>query len=236
MGKNKVPRHIAIIMDGNGRWAQKRMLPRVAGHKEGAESFRIILKTCVELGVKYLTVYAFSTENWKRPKPEVAFLMRTFSETIDKEIDELDQQGVRINYFGQLYRFSDELQKKMKASMDRTKNNDTIVVNAMVSYGSRAEMVRAVNQIIKEGHKEIDEKVFADHLYTKDIPDPDLLIRTASEMRISNFLLWQIAYTELYITPTLFPDFRKDALIEAIESFQKRVRKFGKTAEQLKEG
>jgi len=229
-----IPQHIAIIMDGNGRWAEQRGLPRVAGHREGAASLRAVLRACAELGVKYLTVYAFSTENWSRPQEEVDFLMNLFSQTIDREIEELIKNGVRLNFLGRLEKFSESLRKKMYEAMEKTKGNDRITLNVMVNYGGRAEIVDAFNQMLKEGRKEVDEETLKQYLYTKDIPDPDLLIRTANEMRVSNFLLWQIAYSELYVTPVLWPDFRKEQLLAAIEDYQKRVRKFGKTAEQVK--
>ena len=219
-------------MDGNGRWARERGLPRIAGHREGAESLRTVLRATREFGVKYLTVYAFSTENWQRPQDEVGFLMNLFAETIEREIDELMENRVKLNFLGRLSKFSPRLQKRMKEAMERTKGNDCNTLNVMVNYGGRAEIVDAVQAIIKEGKEGIDEETISQHLYTKGIPDPDLLIRTASEMRVSNFLLWQIAYTELYVTPVLWPDFRKEQLKEAIEAYQKRVRKFGKTEEQ----
>lgn len=220
-------------MDGNGRWAEQRGLPRIMGHKEGAESVRAVLKACAEFGVKYLTLYAFSTENWQRPRDEVDFLMNLFSETIDREIDELMANKVKLQFLGRLSQFSPLLQQKMKDAMERTKDNDRITLNVMVNYGGRAEIVDAVKEIIAEGKGEVSEEEISDHLYTRRIPDPDLLIRTASEMRVSNFLLWQIAYTEIYVTPTLWPDFRREQLKEAIEAYQKRVRKFGKTKEQV---
>lgn len=233
MDPRNIPPHIAIIMDGNGRWAKERGLPRIAGHREGAESLRAVLKACAEFGVKYLTVYAFSTENWRRPKEEVEFLMNLFSETIDREMDELMVNRVKLNFLGRLSEFSPELQKKMKDAMEKTKGNDRITLNVMVNYGGRAELVDAVNRLLNEGHKIVDEDLIGEHLYTKGIPDPDLLIRTASEMRVSNYLLWQIAYSEIYVTPVLWPDFRKEQLKEAIQAYQKRVRKFGKTEEQI---
>jgi undecaprenyl diphosphate synthase len=233
MNPQNIPQHIAIIMDGNGRWAKERGLPRIAGHREGAESLRVILKACNEFGVKYLTVYAFSTENWQRPKDEVDFLMNLFAETIDRELDELMVNRVKINFLGRLSKFSPKLQKKMKESMEKTKGNDGSTLNVMVNYGGRAELVDAVQAIINEGRGRVDEETISQHLYTKKIPDPDLLIRTASEMRVSNFLLWQIAYAEIYVTPVLWPDFRREQLEEAIEAYQKRVRKFGKTKEQI---
>ncbi len=220
-------------MDGNGRWAKEKGLPRIAGHREGAESLRAVLKACVEFGVKYLTVYAFSTENWRRPREEVDFLMDLFSETIDREMDELMENQVKLNFLGRLSNFSPKLQKKMKDAMEKTKDNKRIALNVMVNYGGRAEIVDAARAIIDEGQKTIDETGFAKFLYTKDVPDPDLLIRTASEMRVSNFLLWQIAYAEIYVTPVLWPDFKKEELRAAIEDYHKRVRKFGKTEEQI---
>jgi len=217
-------------MDGNGRWARARGLPRVAGHREGAESIRSVLKACVEFGVKYLTVYAFSTENWERPQDEVEFLMSLFSRTIDREIDELDKNGVRLRFLGRLEKFSAELQEKMQKSEARTKNNQRISVNVMVNYGGRAEIVDAFKKMSNDQltNDQINEETIGNYLYTKDIPDPDLLIRTASEMRISNFLLWQIAYSEIYVTATLWPDFRREQLMEAIEAYGKRERRFGK--------
>jgi undecaprenyl diphosphate synthase len=233
MVPKKIPQHIAIIMDGNGRWAKKRGLPRIAGHREGAESVRAVLRACAEFGVKYLTLYAFSTENWRRPQEEVNFLMELFSQTIDREIDELMENGVKLNFLGRLSKFSPKLQKKMNEAMERTRKNDRVTLNVMVNYGGRAELVDAVQEVINEGRKTIDEGAIQQHLYTRGMPDPDLLIRTASEMRVSNFLLWQIAYAEIYVTPILWPEFRKEQLGEAIDDYQKRVRKFGKTEEQV---
>ncbi|MDI6732188.1 MAG: isoprenyl transferase [Candidatus Margulisbacteria bacterium] len=241
MDPANIPRHIAIIMDGNGRWAKERSLPRIAGHKEGSESVRAVLKAAADFGVKYLTLYAFSTENWKRPKEEVAFLMELFMQTIENEIAELMENRVRLQFLGRLYQFSKELQASMRAAAERTKNNDRITLNIMVNYGGRAEIVDAVNAIINERPATSDQRpttvnetAIEQHLYTCGIPDPDLLIRTASEMRVSNFLLWQIAYAEIYVTPIYWPDFRKEQLKEAIEAYQKRTRKFGKTEEQIK--
>ena len=231
-----IPRHIAIIMDGNGRWAKQKGLPRIAGHREGAESLRAVLKACAEFGVRYLTVYAFSTENWQRPQEEVDFLMSLFSETIDREIEGLMENQVKLNFLGRISGFPPELQKKMKDSMERTRENDRVTLNVMVNYGGRAEIADAVQAILDEGRRTIDEAGFAKFLYTKDVPDPDLLIRTASEMRVSNFLLWQIAYAEIYVTPVLWPDFRKEQLAAALADFQKRTRKFGMTEEQISAG
>lgn len=232
MDPQRVPLHIAIIMDGNGRWAKQRGLPRIMGHREGAESVRAVLKAGAEFGVKFLTLYAFSTENWGRPQDEVDFLMNLFSQTIDREIDELMKNKVRLKFLGRLDKFSELLREKMQKAMEKTVNNDRIQLNVMVNYGGRAEIVDAVNEILDSRkpntEHRIEEKDIQERLYTKDIPDPDLLIRTASEMRVSNFLLWQIAYAEIYVTPVLWPDFRREQLIIAIEDYQKRERRFGK--------
>jgi undecaprenyl diphosphate synthase len=217
-------------MDGNGRWAKQKGRPRMFGHREGVESVRVVLKACAEFGVKYLTVYTFSTENWNRPREEVDFLMHLFSQTIDREINELMKEGVRLRFLGQLERFSDVLRKKMRQAMEKTAGNSRITLNIMVNYGGRDEIVNAVQTIINEGRKTIDEADFGNYLFTAGVPDPDLLVRTASEMRISNFLLWQIAYSEIYVTATLWPDFRREELGEAIEAYQKRERRFGKIA------
>jgi len=233
----KIPQHIAIIMDGNGRWAKQRGLPRIAGHREGAESLRAVLRACIELGVKYLTVYAFSTENWRRPKAEVDFLLDLFALTIDRETDELIDNQIKVNYLGDLSKFPKELQAKMAGAMERTKKGTRITFNIMVNYGGRAELVESVNQIIGARDKgqgaKVTEEEIQEHLYTRGMPDPDLLIRTASELRVSNFLLWQIAYSEIYVTDLCWPDFRKEALCEAVAAYQRRLRKFGQTEEQV---
>lgn len=230
MDSAKIPHHIAIIMDGNGRWAKKRNRPRIFGHREGVESVRVILKACAEFGVRYLTIYTFSTENWGRPREEVDFLMNLFSQTIEREIDELMKNEVQIRFLGRLERFSDALRKKMEGAMEKTRDNRRITLNIMVNYGGRAEIVDAFKQMTNDQltNDQINEEAISNNLYTKGMPDPDLLIRTASEMRISNFLLWQIAYAEIYVTPTLWPDFRREQLMEAIEDYQKRERRFGK--------
>jgi len=235
MDLKNIPRHIAIIMDGNGRWAKQRGLPRAAGHREGAESLREAIKACREFGIKHLTVYAFSTENWTRPKEEVGILMDLFMRSLNEEVKELHKNGMRIRFLGRLQNFPKELEAKMVWAMELTKENQLGNLNVMVSYGGRAEIVDAIGQMIKEGKKaeELSEEMVSKYLYTREIPDPDLLIRTASEMRVSNFLLWQIAYTEFYVTGALWPDFRRQQLIDAIEAYQKRVRKFGKTEEQV---
>jgi undecaprenyl diphosphate synthase len=228
----KVPQHIAIIMDGNGRWAKKRLLPRAAGHKEGVASLKAVLKTCGELGVKYLTVYAFSTENWGRPREEVDFLMSLFAQSIDREIGGMMAAGVRIQFLGRTKQFSAQLQAKMNEAADKTRGNGKITMSVMVNYGGRAELVDAFNEIAESRKQKadhgIEETDIQEHLYTRGLPDPDLLIRTADEMRVSNFLLWQIAYAEIYVTPVLWPDFRGKELLAALEAYQKRERRFGK--------
>lgn len=232
MDPAKLPQHIAIIMDGNGRWAKQRKLPRAAGHKEGVESLRHVLQACGELGIKYLTVYAFSTENWGRPQEEVDFLMGLFSFAIDREINSLVKNQVRLQFLGRLADFSPQLKKKMHDAMEKTKQGGRITLNVMVNYGGRAELIDAVNEIIEHrtqnANQRIEEQDIQAHLYTRDIPDPDLVIRTASEFRVSNFLLWQIAYAEIYVTPVLWPDFRREQLLAALNDFSKRERRFGK--------
>lgn len=234
----EVPQHIAIIMDGNGRWAKSRGLPRIAGHKVGADSLKEIVKVCAEIGVKYLSVYAFSTENWKRPKEEVSFIMGLLAETIEKESESLNKNNVKLRFLGRLNEFSSDLQGKMRASMQKLEKNTGLNLNIMVNYGGRAEIVDAVNEIVESRKLKVEHRINEEdiqkHLYTADIPDPDLLIRTASEMRISNFLLWQIAYAEIYVTNVFWPDFRRAELLKAIEDFNKRERRFGKTSEQVK--
>ncbi|MFC1496040.1 isoprenyl transferase [Candidatus Margulisiibacteriota bacterium] len=226
----QIPQHIAIIMDGNGRWAKRRHLPHIAGHRKGTEAFKKIVKACAEIGVKYLTVYAFSTENWGRPKKEVGFLMALFAEKIDREINELDENNVCLRFLGRLNQFSKKLQEKMQEGMKKLEKNTGLNVNVMVSYGGRAELVDCVNQIKNDKLKiknEITEQDIADNLYTAGMPDPDLLIRTASELRVSNFLLWQIAYAEIYVTPVLWPEFGKKELLAAIKDYSKRERRYG---------
>jgi undecaprenyl diphosphate synthase len=232
------PEHIAIIMDGNGRWAKKRGLPRAEGHRRGVDSLREIVEACVKLGIKHLTVYAFSTENWARPKEEVKFLMNLFMEAINREIEKLHKNQIRVRFLGRLDGFSPELREKMEQATALTKGNAKSNLNVMVNYGGRAEIVDAVNEIIRdEGRgerEEVAEDDISHHLYTREIPDPDLLIRTANELRVSNYLLWQIAYSEIYVTETLWPDFREKELQAALDDFSKRERRFGKTSEQLR--
>jgi undecaprenyl diphosphate synthase len=232
----EIPAHIAIIMDGNGRWAKKRGLPRAAGHKIGIESVRDIVETCSQLGTKFLTLYTFSTENWKRPKEEVSTLMRLLLRSLKKEIEELNQNNVRLTAIGNIVSLPVAVQEELNEAIEKTKKNDGLVLNLALSYSGRWEIIEAVKNIVNSKIKpdEIDDKLFSGFLTTKNIPDPDLLIRTSGEVRVSNFLLWQIAYSEIFISDILWPDFRRKYLYEAIKNFQKRERRFGKVSEQIK--
>ncbi|HID86132.1 MAG TPA: di-trans,poly-cis-decaprenylcistransferase, partial [Anaerolineae bacterium] len=214
----KIPRHVAIIMDGNGRWAQARGLPRLAGHRAGTENIRRILEGCVEYGVKILTIYAFSTENWQRPEEEVQGLMRILEEVIQKEVQELHEKGVRLRHIGRLDGLSPRLQRQIQEAIELTKENSRLILNVAFNYGGRAEILDAVRGLIREGipAEEIDEELFSRYLYTAGQPDPDLIIRTAGEMRLSNFLLWQSSYAEFYVTDVCWPEFRREQFIEAI--------------------
>jgi len=224
-----VPTHVAIIMDGNGRWARARGLPRVAGHRAGAETLRRVLRDVIELGIKVLTVYAFSTENWRRPEREVRALLSLFGRMIDNELDELKRNGVRIRHVGRTERLSPQLVKKIRYAEQVTQENDRLILNVAFNYGGRAELVDAVRRIVAEGlaPEQIDEQTIAEHLYTAGMPDPDLIIRTGGEMRLSNFLLWQGAYAEFYVTPTFWPDFDREELLKALLDYQNRQRRFG---------
>lgn len=230
---DKLPRHIAIIMDGNGRWAKGKGLPRALGHRAGVESLRDIVTTCVNMKLGALTVYAFSTENWKRPKDEVRLLMKLFSEYLDSEIDELHRKNVRIRFIGKVDELAVELQEKVEKAQIHTVNNTGLVFNLAVNYGGRAEIVRSVQIIgekIAKGEllpQDITENIIHDNLYTADLPDPDLLIRPSGDFRTSNFLLWQLAYTEYWFTDVYWPDFKPEHLMEAIVAYQKRDRRFG---------
>ena len=223
-------KHIAIIMDGNRRWAKEHTLPSAAGHKKGVTSLRNIVRACDELGVKYLTVYAFSTENWKRSKEEVDFLMDLVAVTLKNELDDMDKEGVKISFIGDSSRLSDKLQKVTSDAQEKTKNNDGVNLQIALNYGSRDEIVHAVKSIIDEGVKsaDIDENVISEHLYTKGIPNPDILIRTGGEKRISNYLLWQIAYSEVIVVDEYWPEFDRCSLIKCIEEFNRRQRRYGK--------
>jgi len=235
----KLPRHIAIIMDGNGRWAQKHTLGRISGHKKGADSVRITVKACRKLGVRYLTLYAFSVENWFRPRKEVEALMALLEEYVEKEIDELARNGIRLFVMGNMLALREPLRRKVRDAVRKTSRNRDMFLNIALSYGGRDEIVEATKKILKDGlagkiaPKDITKELFSRYLYTARIPDPDLLIRTSGEYRVSNFLLWQMAYTEFYFTDVLWPDFRRKDLIEAIAAYQARERRFGLTSDQL---
>jgi undecaprenyl diphosphate synthase len=223
-------RHLAIIMDGNGRWATKRHLPRIAGHKAGVNALRRVLEYAVDEHIEMLTVYAFSTENWGRPRAEVEGLMRLFWETIRSDIEKLHREGVRLRHLGRLQELSPDIQQAVRDSVELTRNNTRIGLNVCFNYGGRAELVDAIRQIITDGRTpdSITEELISSYLYTRDLPDPEMVIRTAGEMRVSNFLLWQSAYSEYYATPTLWPDFGREDLRAALESFRQRQRRFGR--------
>ena len=231
-----VPRHVAIIMDGNGRWAKQRYLPRVAGHKRGLEAVRATVKACVKQGVEYLTLFAFSSENWRRPTDEVKFLMQLFVAALEQEIEKLHANGVRFRVIGDIKRFEPRIVKLVEQAEARTAENDRLLLTIAANYGGRWDMLQAVNRMLRErpelatGFSEADVTPYFSMSYA---PEPDLFIRTGGEQRISNFLLWQLAYTELYFTETLWPDFDAAALDCAIASFQERERRFGRTSEQL---
>lgn len=228
-----LPAHVAIIMDGNGRWAKQRHLPRVEGHRNGVESVRAAVRACGEVGVKYLTLYAFSVENWSRPKDEVDTLMKYLARFLKNEIGELNRNNVRLEAIGQIYRLPEFVQEQLEKTKAALAKNNGLTLILALSYGGRTELVEAMRAIAAKAKKgtiepaEINEQVISQHLYTHPWPDPDLLIRTSGEMRVSNFLLWQISYAELVVTPTLWPDFRKPQLFEALEEYARRHRRFG---------
>jgi undecaprenyl diphosphate synthase len=229
-----IPRHIAIIMDGNGRWARERSMPRPFGHRSGMKSVRAVVEAAIEVGVEALSLFAFSQENWQRPSTEVSALMTLLEEYIAREVDELRERGVRVTVFGELERLTPPAAAAVSRVMAETAHNTTLRLNLFISYGGRAELVRAARLLARDAVEgrlqpdEIDEEDIRQRLFTADIPDPDLLIRTSGEKRLSNFLLWQIAYAELYISPVLWPDFGKRELFEAILDFQSRERRFGR--------
>ncbi len=226
---DRLPRHVAVIMDGNGRWARKRRLPRIAGHRAGIGAVRELVETCARLELPVLTVYAFSKENWKRPKAEVDFLMDLLREYMRKEIDELRANNIRVSPVGRLHELPAVVQDVLQEAVETTRRNTGLVFNIALSYGGRAEIVDACRELIRDGARpeDVDEETFASRLYARSQPDPDLVIRTGGEMRVSNFLLWQIAYAEIVITETLWPDFRKRDLFQALLEFQRRERRFG---------
>lgn len=236
-----IPSHIAIIMDGNGRWAKKKGLPRVAGHKRGVDTVREIVEACAQIGVKYLTLYTFSTENWKRPKDEVSTLMRLLLKSLKDRVEELNKNDIRLTTIGDINKLPTEVQKQLKLDIEKTKNNKKMVLNLALSYSGRWELLQAmksISRLVADGKlepEELTEETISNHLTTHDIPDPELLIRTSGEFRVSNFLLWQIAYSEFVITDVFWPDFSRNHLYDAIRQFQKRERRFGKVSEQIKQ-
>jgi undecaprenyl diphosphate synthase len=225
----RIPYHLAIIMDGNGRWAKERGKPRHEGHRAGTENLRRILKACTEFGIKILTIYAFSTENWGRPPAEVAFLMRILETVIDRELNDLYANGVQLRHLGHLDGLQAHLQDKVRQAIEKTRNNDRLILNVAFNYGGRDEIVHAVRRIIAEGipPDQVDETLISYYLATGGQSDPDLIVRTSGEMRVSNFLIWQAAYAEYYVTPTYWPDFDKEELRKALFEYARRERRFG---------
>ncbi|MCK5331175.1 MAG: isoprenyl transferase [Candidatus Marinimicrobia bacterium] len=238
--RGNIPVHIAMVMDGNGRWAKKRFLPRIAGHREGINSVREVTRICGEIGIKHLTLYTFSKENWNRPRKEVSAIMQLLLSTIRAEVKNLHKNNVRLSVIGQINDLTADARQGMLEGVELTRNNTGLNLNLALSYGSRQEITTALRTLIDKvlaGELEpdaIDEKMISKHLYTSQMPDPDLLIRTGGDFRISNFLLWQMAYTEVFVTPVFWPDFRERELLEAIGEYQKRERRFGMVSEQIK--
>jgi len=236
---NNNPRHIAIIMDGNGRWAQKRFMPRALGHQAGVKAVRKIVEYCAKQEVEVLTLFAFSSENWRRPEEEVSLLMGLFMATLQREINKLDRNNIRLRFIGDRTAFSDKLQAKMAEGEAQTKDNDALTLVIAANYGGRWDMCQAFRTVAEKiaagelENQNINEQLINQYLSTADLPEPDLFIRTGGEQRVSNFLLWQLAYTELYFTETLWPDFDRNSLEDAIKSFKSRQRRFGHTGEQL---
>ncbi|MFN8374781.1 MAG: isoprenyl transferase [Anaerolineae bacterium] len=235
LSTERLPKHIAIIMDGNGRWAKSRGMPRNEGHRQGKENLRRIVEACVEFGVPILTIYAFSTENWSRPPAEVGALMSILELVLDQEVEKLHKNGVQVRHIGTLEGVNPRLQEKIRRACEYTKNNNRLILNVAFNYGGRDEIVRAVQQIVKDGvpTEKISESLISSYMFTSDLPDPDLIIRTSGELRISNFLIWQAAYSEYYVTPTYWPDFDKDELRKALMEYSMRKRRFGRTDEQI---
>lgn len=237
--KGNIPKHIAIIMDGNGRWAKGRGLPRAAGHKAGVNTVREMVESCARLGVKYLTLYTFSTENWKRPKDEVSTLMRLMVKSLQSETDDLHSNNIKLTTIGNKNMLPDIVRHEIEDAVNKTKNNSKMVLNLALSYSGRWELIEAFKNISKQYAEgkitldNIDEELVSNNLSTAGMPDPDLMIRSGGEYRVSNFLLWQIAYSEIYVTDTLWPEFKTDNLLDAISSFQKRERRFGLVSEQI---
>jgi undecaprenyl diphosphate synthase len=228
-GDPAVPRHVAIIMDGNGRWAAQRGLPRIAGHQHGTSNIRRITTAAAEIGIKYLTLWAFSTDNWRRPREEIDGILRILAEVIERETDELHRQGAQLRHIGSLQGLDVELQEAVLAAVKRTAGNDRLILTLAFNYSGRQELIAAVRALMSSGISAdaVDEAALQAHLFTRDLPDPDLIVRTSGEYRISNFLLWQSAYSELFFTPKLWPDFGAEDLLEAVEEFGRRERRFG---------
>ena len=239
LNKEKLPRHVAIIMDGNGRWAQKRNLERITGHEKGIETAREIVEFCRKVEIPVVTLYAFSVENWKRPQNEIRMLMSMLEHYLRAEADDLLKHGIRMMSSGNMDDLPDSTAAELRSAIEKSKDCDGMVLNLALSYGGRDEIIQAVHKIIRdvrEGkleEKALDEATFSNYLYTSGLPDPDLLIRTSGEMRLSNFLLWQMAYTEIYVTETLWPDFSSNEMIEILINYQNRERRFGQTSEQI---
>lgn len=240
--KARIPEHIAIIMDGNGRWAQRHALGRIAGHKKGAEAVRTVTRTCREMGVKYLTLYAFSVDNWSRPSVEVDALMKLLAQYLESELAEMQQNGIRLNIIGDIRRLKSSVREKINEVRRKTEMNQGMVLTLALNYGGREDITDAAKRILEDilsgrfAQEDLNKDTFVKYLATSNMPDPDLLIRTSGEYRLSNFLLWQTAYTEFYFTEVLWPDFGRPELLSAIEDFQKRERRFGKTSDQIKKG
>ena len=232
-----IPYHLAIIMDGNGRWAKARGLPRLAGHRAGTENLRRTLKACVRHGVKILTIYAFSTENWGRPAEEVRGLMTILEQVIERELRELNSQGVQIRHIGRTQGISPRLLKKIERAVKLTQQNDTLILNVAFNYGGRQEIIDAIQRLMQDGYQaeQVNDALISQYLYTAGQPDPDLIIRTSGELRVSNFLIWQGAYAEYYVTPTYWPDFDEDELQKALDHYATRERRFGLTGEQMQD-
>jgi undecaprenyl diphosphate synthase len=235
----RLPRHVAIIMDGNGRWARKRLLNRIAGHQEGSNSVRAVVRKCRELNIPYLTLYAFSKENWQRPSIEIAALWQLLKQFLKSELPEMMEHGIRLHHLGDLIDIPEDVVNGLRKVMTQTSRNDELHLNLAINYGGRDELLRAAKlfaQEVQAGRllpEDLTQELFAEYLFTRSFPEPDLLIRTSGEHRISNFLLWQLAYTEIYFTDVLWPDFREAEFVDALRDYQRRERRFGKTSEQL---
>ncbi len=237
VSRGRIPTHVAIIMDGNGRWAISRGLPRLAGHRAGTENLRRIITACTEFGVKYLTIYAFSTENWGRPREEVEGLMHILEDVIDKELAELNKEGVQLRHIGHLERLDPKLQEKVLEAIELTKNNKRLILNVAFNYGGRDEIVCAIQRILKDGilPEDVNADLVSQYMFTAGVPDPDLIIRTSGELRVSNFLIWQGAYSEWYVTSVYWPDFDKEELQKALDTFSQRDRRYGGLSRTIKD-